>query len=114
MESKTLLSPRPTMENSGLEESLIPCLTVVILGCCQVNLCQQKYVNLHLIDLERVHVFKCKISTTECTCSNFYTSRIKKGEIGMMKYSYGAITIMTDDVLILWRGREGILPSLGS
>ena len=39
---------------------------------------------------------------------NFYTPRIRNGEIRMMKYLYGAITIMTDDVLVLWRGREGV------
>ena len=26
----------------------------------------------------------------------------------MIKYLYGAITIMTDDVLVLWRGRERV------
>ena len=35
-------------------------------------------------------------------------------ELGMMKYLYGAIKIMTDDVFVLWTGREGVLPSLGS
>ena len=37
---------------------------------------------------------------------NLYTPRIRNGEIGMTKYLYGAMTIMADDVLVLWRGRE--------
>ena len=37
----------------------------------------------------------------------FYAPRIRNGEIRMMKFVYGAITIMTDDVLVLWRDREG-------
>ena len=37
---------------------------------------------------------------------NFYTPRIRKGEIRMMKYLYVAITIVADDVLVLRRGRE--------
>ena len=45
---------------------------------------------------------------------NLYTPRIRNGEIGMTKYLYGAIAIMTDDVLVLGRSREGVLPSLGS
>ena len=44
----------------------------------------------------------------------FYTPRIRNGEIRMIKYVYSVITIMTDDVLVLWRGREGFLPLLGS
>ena len=39
---------------------------------------------------------------------NFFTPRIRIGEIRMMKYLYVAITIMTDDVLVFWRGREGV------
>ena len=39
---------------------------------------------------------------------NFYTPRIRNGEIRMMKNLYVAITKMTDDVLVLWRGREGV------
>jgi len=38
----------------------------------------------------------------------FYTIRIRNGEIRIMKSLYGAITIMKDDILVLWRGREGI------
>jgi len=26
----------------------------------------------------------------------------------MIKYLCGAITIMTDDILVLWRGKEGV------
>ena len=37
------------------------------------------------------------------------------GEIRMMKYLYVAITIMNDDVLVLWRAEveNGFLPSVG-
>ena len=39
---------------------------------------------------------------------NFFTPIIRNGETRMMKYFYVAITIMTDDILVLWRGREGV------
>ena len=39
--------------------------------------------------------------------ANFYTPRIRNGEIRIMKYLYVAITIMYD-VLVLCRGREGV------
>ena len=37
----------------------------------------------------------------------FYTPRIRNGEIRMVKYVVVVITIMND---VLWRGREGIFP----
>ena len=45
--------------------------------------------------------------TIDWKSANFYTPRIRNGEIRMMKYVYVAITIMKDDVLVLWKGREG-------
>ena len=55
-----------------------------------------------LLELTREILVEAAIS------SNFYTPIIRNGEIRMMKYLYVAITIMTDDVLVLWRGREGV------
>ena len=39
--------------------------------------------------------------------------RIDRGGLEMVKYLYVAIIIMNDEVLVLWRGRKGFLPSLG-
>ena len=43
----------------------------------------------------------------------FYTPRIRNDEIRIMKYLYVEITIVNNDVLVLWRGREGFFPSVG-
>ena len=42
-------------------------------------------------------------SIIEWKCSNFYALRIRNGEIRMMKFVYGAIAIMKDNV----RGLKG-------
>ena len=44
-------------------------------------------------------------STIEWISVNFYTPRIRNGEIRMMKYVYVVIKIMND---VLGRGREGV------
>ena len=38
----------------------------------------------------------------------FRLYRNRNGEIRMFRFSYVAITIMTDDVHVLWRGRKGV------
>ena len=43
---------------------------------------------------------------------NLYTPKIRNGEIRMRKYLYGAKTIMTDDVLVLLRGRFALTKKL--
>ena len=40
--------------------------------------------------------------------TNSYTLRFRNGEIRMVKYLYVEITIVNNDVLVLWRGREGV------
>ena len=39
---------------------------------------------------------------------NFYTPRIRNGEIRMVKYLYVEITSVNAVVIVLWRGKEGV------
>ena len=53
-------------------------------------------------------VFTLYIEYHRVDIFEFYTPKIRNVEIRMMKFLYVAITIMTNDVLVLWRGREGV------
>ena len=44
-------------------------------------------------------------STIDWKGSKFYTTRIRNGEIRMVKYLYIVIMIMND---VLWKGRKGV------
>ena len=71
------------------------------------------YQKYHEVDFYNVLVSQI---TRNWKSANSYTPRIRNGEIRMMKYLYVAITIMNNDVRVLWRGHEvgmGFLPSLG-
>ena len=61
----------------------------------------QRFMNCKIRDFEQVLTSQ---STIEWLSANFYTPRIRNGEIRMEKYLDVVITIMND---VLWRGREG-------
>ena len=49
--------------------------------------------------------YQAKI-TTDWKSVNFYNPRLRNGKNKMVKYLYVEITIVNNDVLVLWRLRE--------
>ena len=76
------------------------------------------FLYLHKFQISICHVLRSTFFSLQCRVISIEYNREdifefsylqnKKWGIRMMKYLYVAITIMTDDVLVLWRGREGI------